>query len=66
MLKNPQIVLAMARLDGNPPKTRQELEEAIDQVLFCWSDNLADDETARFALAARVTGIVYPQLEVSQ
>lgn len=66
MLKNPQVVLSLARLDGNPPTTRQELEEAIDQVLFCWSDNLADDEAARVALAGRVAGMVQPHLEARQ
>lgn len=65
-IKNPAAVLNLAYLNGTPPKTRQDFEEAIDQVLMCWSDVLADDETSRVALAARLAGIIQPLAEAQQ
>lgn len=62
-IKNPAAVLNLAYLNGTPPKTRQDLEEALDQVLFCWSDALADDEAARVALGSRLAAIIQPHIE---
>lgn len=65
-IKNPGAVLSLAYLNGAPPATRQEVEEAMDQILLCWSDSLAEDEAARMALAARIAGIVALHLEGQQ
>lgn len=63
LIPNPATVLNLAYLNGTPPKTRRDFEEALDQVLMCWSDALADDETQRVALATRLAGIIQPFAE---
>ena len=61
-IPNPATVLNLAYLNGTPPQTRQDLEEALDQVLLCWSDALADDESTRLALVGRMAALVFPHM----
>lgn len=56
-------ILKLAYLDGRKPSSIQELEEALDQVLSCWSGYLADNEADRLDLIGVIGEIASPYLE---
>ena len=62
-IKNPATVLTLSGLNNNPPRTKQELGESIDEVLMWWSNKLADDDSKRDELDELIVNIVWPYLD---
>ena len=61
-IRFPGTVLTLSGLNDNPPRSEQELAEAIDQILYIWADVLGDNPDLREEVGRRILDIVFPYL----